>query len=143
MITDEARNATQTLAEALQTHSCDEPPMKGGRNRSKKLPGDISDRLQVLTMPVSMAERMRGRIPVRRRQKLASRRLARKERAPKGTKRMEPLAGGKDTDAGNTGDSVPKDRKHGVSESHTMVGDDGGGGERSHQRAVPGRGFPK
>ena len=47
------------------------------------------------------------------------------------------------TDVGNTGGSVPKDRKHGVSELHTVVGDDGGGEGRSHQRAVPRRGFPK
>ena len=112
--------------------------------RPRELPEGISDKLQILTMPVSMTERMRGRIPVRRRQKLVSRRLARKDRAPKGTKRMEPLAGGKGTGVGNTGGSVPKDRKHGVSELHTMVGDGGGGGGgRSHQRAVPRRGFPK
>ena len=136
--------------------------MKGGRTRQTKLPEDISDKLQVLAMPTSMKPRMRVRIPTRRRQKPAARRLARKARAPKGTKRKEPLAGGTDMDVGNTGtkrneppvrgdgrdvgstgDSAPKDRKHGVSESHTMVGDDGGGGERSHQRAVPRRGFPK
>ena len=117
--------------------------MEGGRHRSAKLPEDISDKLQVLTMPASMATRMRGRIPARRRQKLVSRRLARKERAPEGSKRKVPPLGGKATDVGNTGGSVPKDRKHGVSELHTMVGDDGGGGERSHQRAVLRRGFPK
>ena len=103
-----------------------------------------SGRLQVLTMPASMVERMSGRIPVRRRQKLASRRPARKERAPnKGTKRMEPPTGGNDKNAGNTGGSIPKDLEHGGSELHTVMGGGGGCGGRGHRRAVPGRGFPK
>ena len=104
-------------------------------------------------MPVSMVERMSGRIPVRRRQKLASRRLARKGRGPyKGTKRMAPLVGAKNTDVGNTGCSLPKDRKQGGSGPHVMmancgdgaseVGGDGGAG-RGHRRVVPRRGFPK
>ena len=87
---------------------------------------------------------MLARIPVRRRKQLAARRLARIKKGPgKGTKREEPLAGGNYSDVGIMGGSRPKDRTHGVSESQTMVGDDGGGGGRSHQRAVPRRGFPK
>ena len=143
MITDEAATSTLKLAEALQTHSCEEQPMKEGRSRTAKLPEDISDRLQILTMPVSMVERMSGRIPVRRRQKLASRRLAKKGRGPnKGTKRMAPLTGANNTDVGNTGGSIPKDRKHGGSGLHAMMGDGGGDG-RGHRRVVPRRGFPK
>ena len=117
--------------------------MKEGRSRTAKLPEDISDRLQILTMPVSMVERMSGRIPVRRRQKLASRRLAKKGRGPnKGTKRKEPLAGGKNRDVDITGGSRPKDRTHGGSGLNLMIGGGGGDG-RGHRRAVPRRGFPK
>ena len=143
VITDEAATSTLKLAEALQTHSCEEQPMKEGRSRTAKLPEDISDRLQILTMPVSMVERMSGRIPVRRRQKLASRRLAKKGRGPnKGTKRKEPLAGGKNRDVDITGGSRPKDRTHGGSGLNLMIGGGGGDG-RGHRRAVPRRGFPK
>ena len=109
------------------------------------LPGEIADRLQVLQMPASMEERMLARIPIRRRKQLAARRLARlkKEGPDKGTKRKEPLAGGKYSDVDIMGGSRPKDRKHGSSGLKSMVVGGGGGDGRGHRRVVPRRGFPK
>ena len=88
---------------------------------------------------------MLARTPVRRRKQLAARRLARIKEGPgKGTKREEPLAGGKYSDVGIMGGSRPKDRKHGGSELNlTIYWRRRGGDGRSHRRAVPRRGFPK
>ena len=144
MITDDAKTETQAFAQVLYTCHCDEPQMKGGRNRRRAmLPKDIADRLQVLQMPASMEERMLARIPIRRRKQLAARRLARLEKKgpAKDITRKEPLSGGKKKDADTTGGSRPKDRKHGVSGLNLMIG--GGGDGRGHRRAVPRRGFPK
>ena len=108
------------------------------------LPEDIAHRLQVLQMPASMEGRMLARTPIPCGKQLAARRLARleKEGPDKGTKRKEPLAGGKYSDVDITGGSRPKDRTHGGSGLNLMIGGGGGDG-RGHRRAVPRRGFPK
>ena len=143
LITDDEKTETQAMAHVLQAYHCNEPQMTGGRNRRAELPSDTADRLQVLQMPASMEERMLMRIPIRRRKRLAAKRLARVGKGPgKGTKRKEPLAGGKNRDVDITGGSRPKDRTHGGSGLNLMIGGGGGDG-RGHRRAVPRRGFPK
>ena len=143
MITEDANTVTEKLETVLNTYRC-KPRMPGGRNRCAKLPEDIADKLQALTMPASLRARLSGRIPLRRRQQLQAKRLRKMEKTgPSGTRRKEPLAGTRGSTAGIAGVSRPYGRTHGGSGGeHATIGG-GGRGERDHRRGIPRRGFPK